>query len=556
MNVVKRGKVFYLIDRYIEERQVQTLLLLVRGGNLEVRQLLKDYIDKWGAAPATAKSEWPRKVADPNPALFIGLTGIDEEFKDREVNRALYNNRLNQLANETLYEVMTDFGGEGQPFTNVFPIRYPGTWDADEARRRAIRQPGQMGGGGQDLRAIGAWSASTSATRRRSGRSPCATATAASRSSAAASSQCTTALQKQDLLPGADPQGAAGPPQPGRRLVLQSRRQRRPRSRGWPPAKKVRGVAGRRAAGLRPGRTPCRTPCASRRATPWRSPSSPRVARASRGPSSGLWRHASPSSSRAFLNRWARELATARWREYVAANEGGRPWLPAEDFGKFTRFLCDYLCREDVFDDLSGRLLDVVGLAVRDRGRPPARPARICPRPAERLRAEPGRRGAARTLRPAADGRDFGLMDSFVRRWQSLLPAALAAAAGAQVQIPPGNDALAVAPRIRLLIPNPQRHRLHVQAISFLSRVLHQHRHADRLLSVAARACSIRPRRSVRLAALPLPGGRRRHQAGYLQWQIRGRSCSWPSTPRWAPTRPRWATSPRPPRWAANSRQT
>ena len=35
MSIVKRGKVFYLFDRYIEELQAQTLLMLIRGGGLK-----------------------------------------------------------------------------------------------------------------------------------------------------------------------------------------------------------------------------------------------------------------------------------------------------------------------------------------------------------------------------------------------------------------------------------------------------------------------------------------------------------------------------------------
>ena len=37
MEIVKRGKVSYLFERYTEELQIQTLLLLLRGGNLEVK---------------------------------------------------------------------------------------------------------------------------------------------------------------------------------------------------------------------------------------------------------------------------------------------------------------------------------------------------------------------------------------------------------------------------------------------------------------------------------------------------------------------------------------
>ena len=46
------------------------------------------------------------------PALFLGITGIDEEFRNRDefANPMLYNTRLNQLA-DALGEVMSDFGG-------------------------------------------------------------------------------------------------------------------------------------------------------------------------------------------------------------------------------------------------------------------------------------------------------------------------------------------------------------------------------------------------------------------------------------------------------------
>ena len=72
------------------------------------------------------------------PALFLGMTGIDEEFRNRDeyADPMLYNTRLAQLV-DALGEVMTDFGGKGKTFTNVYPIRYPGTWDADsEARKK------------------------------------------------------------------------------------------------------------------------------------------------------------------------------------------------------------------------------------------------------------------------------------------------------------------------------------------------------------------------------------------------------------------------------------
>ena len=46
MEIVKRGKVNYLFERYTEELQIQTLLLLQRGGNLEVPGPMKAHVEK------------------------------------------------------------------------------------------------------------------------------------------------------------------------------------------------------------------------------------------------------------------------------------------------------------------------------------------------------------------------------------------------------------------------------------------------------------------------------------------------------------------------------
>jgi hypothetical protein len=112
MEIVKRGKVAYLFERYTEELQIQTLLLLSRGVNLEVTAQMKYHIDKWGRARYGEKT-WPLRVRDEVPALFLGLTGIDEEFRNREeyAPKVIYDTRLSQLV-DALGSVMTDFGGD------------------------------------------------------------------------------------------------------------------------------------------------------------------------------------------------------------------------------------------------------------------------------------------------------------------------------------------------------------------------------------------------------------------------------------------------------------
>ena len=135
LSVVKRGKVDYLFDRYIDERQIQSLLLLFRGGNQETSGKIKSRIDRWGRN-RYSEERWPSRVSlEGLPSLFIGMTGIDEEFKERAVAYNLYSVRLSEMRDVVLLEVMKDFGGQGNAFQNIYPIRYPGTWDANKQRR-------------------------------------------------------------------------------------------------------------------------------------------------------------------------------------------------------------------------------------------------------------------------------------------------------------------------------------------------------------------------------------------------------------------------------------
>ena len=135
MEIVKRGKVSYLFERFVDELQIQTLFLLLRGGNLEVKAQMKYHVEMWGKARYGEKV-WPLRVQDDIPALFIGMSGLDEEFRNREIfaEKVLYDTRLNSIL-DTLGPVMIDFGGKGKPFNNVYPIRYPGTWDTNEEQR-------------------------------------------------------------------------------------------------------------------------------------------------------------------------------------------------------------------------------------------------------------------------------------------------------------------------------------------------------------------------------------------------------------------------------------
>ena len=60
MEIVKRGKVSYLFERFVDELQIQTLFLLLRGGNLEVKAQMKYHVEKWGRARYGEKI-WPHR---------------------------------------------------------------------------------------------------------------------------------------------------------------------------------------------------------------------------------------------------------------------------------------------------------------------------------------------------------------------------------------------------------------------------------------------------------------------------------------------------------------
>ena len=435
MNVVKRGKVFYLIDRYLEERQVQTFLLLIRGGLLEVRQLLKEYIDKWGKT--RYGQNWPRKVRDTKPALFIGLTGIDEEFEKSDPNISLYENRINQLANETLYEVMTDFGGDGQPFTNIYPIRYPGTWDSDEA---------QQGDNAAKWKRAGTIFVESPMVQKHVS-NPAEKWEIAMRDTDGGLSlisqgfiECTTSLMKQDILAS---------------QLKQVRQGLRNLAEGWycdPDAnanRDLRYAMGKKVLNwLDDEELVYERIHALQNSLCFDEGDAMELAEFSENRSARPRTHPQsleqrfPEFLKTYLNNWARESSTKRWRDYTATSDGGAPWLPFDDFSTFTRYLCDYLCSEGVLGGLTERLLSVITLAIRDEG-----DRRHAQREYVRVILNdyvlsPG--PSDEPLETDVDGsdKDFGLMDSFVHKWRGRLPAALASTAGEHVFIPEGNDEL------------------------------------------------------------------------------------------------------------------
>jgi len=446
MEIVKRGKVAYLFERYTEELQIQTLLLLSRGGNLEVTAQMKYHIDKWGRARYGEKM-WPQKVRDEVPALFIGMTGIDEEFRNREeyADKGLYEQRLGQLA-DALGSVMNDFGGRGKAFTNVYPIRYPGTWDTDRRQREQADSEKWSRARKSFLESeMVATHVKASELRwdtaMRDDDGGLSLISAGIRA-------VTTADDKQNQL---------------QREILEINNRLLHLSRAWvvdPDANVDREKR------IRSARKILNWLCRSEELVYYRVHALQESLCAREGDELELSdcteitsrRHTDPLPRRLreFLHEWATVSVPKRWDEYTASHEEGGPWLDAGELNTFARYLSDYLLTEEVFEGLLARLGPVVNLKTRDeaaRRRARRKYVRIIlndylinPGPSQRPIASPQRVAPAdappQEEERAEDVERFGLMADFVRRWCRRLPQALAMGAGEHVQIPPGNPEL------------------------------------------------------------------------------------------------------------------
>jgi len=137
-----RGKVAYLFQRYSAERELSAMLLCIPDGNQEVRDL-SDMMTAWidqtiGATPA--------ERAKQKNALFLVLTKMDREFEQKageteESRKLRWSARLNNsLVNNFRGEWPTNWNG--LPFNNTFWLRNPTVIDERLMDYRAGREMG------------------------------------------------------------------------------------------------------------------------------------------------------------------------------------------------------------------------------------------------------------------------------------------------------------------------------------------------------------------------------------------------------------------------------
>lgn len=436
LSIVKRGKVDYLFDRYINERQIQTILLLSRYGNQEVRGKVKSYIDKWGRL-RYGEDVWPAKMPSTvRPGLFVGLTGIDEELGDRTVTGDLYDARIKNLCNEVLLDVMTDFGGKDRRFDNVYPIRYPGSWDKDASQQQKL--------GPERWQKAGRAFLSSDWVRRHVAEAEARWEAAMRDGDGGLSlisrgfSEATSNAQKQDLLERNLASVRSSLAQLGASWYIDPDGNERRHARIAVAHRVLDWITSERDLVDRRVHTLAQAMCCSEGdvlalAEPGLSAS----ARASQRPESLETRLR--DQLLAFLDSWSTEDVAARWERLAEAPHCHG--LSSDDVAKLIRFLRDYLTTEPIFEGLLQKVVSV----VRIRGDEPIR--RHARREYVRLTmndyfTNPG--PDRRPLEPAypLNGVDLGLMQSFVARWASRLPHCVAAGVGAETRIPSGNDDL------------------------------------------------------------------------------------------------------------------
>ena len=439
MEIVKRGKVAYLFERYTDELLIQTLLLLARGGNLEVTGQMKYHIDKWGKARYGEKI-WPHKVRDELPAFFLGITGIDEEFRNRDefADAMLYETRLAQVV-DALGPVMNDFGGRNKPFRNVFPLRYPGTWDADEEARQEAGPEKWVKAGEAFLEAKAVQTYIANAAEKWE-----VAMTDHDGGLSLISSgwrQVTTAEKKQNQLESSIVdvynrllQLAAGwAVDPDSNVDRTKRLDCAKRVLEWltkdPQLIYERVLALEHTICLEEGDQWCISDFADM------------PARTAAGRPDSMERRF-PKQMQEFLHEWATVTVPKNWEEYTQAHPEAGPWLGMEDMGALARYMRDYLCSKSTFDKVVGQLYRVVGLKLRDEAAKRRARRKYIRILMNDLLMNPGPTAEIWDDVDEDQADDFGLMGPFVMRWQSRLPQALAAGAGSVIHIPPGNSEL------------------------------------------------------------------------------------------------------------------
>lgn len=449
LEIVKRGKVAFLFERYTAERQIQTLLLLVRAQNLNVGGFLKGHLKRWGES--RYEQAWHLEIPDHPPSLFLGLTGFDDAIRSNEgkVLPEFFNHWLREI-NGALSPILDNYGGQQRKFRNTFVVRYPGSWDCDEATR--VQE------GPQKWRtALESFLASKSIQDYVD--KPEEKISAALRDGDGGVS-----LIAAGFLHSADP--VAKQDELQKRLEdVESNLDRLSRSWYVPvdinsTRKERQELASKTLAWLRQDeRQVYHRVNALRESLSVKEGDAIKLADLRDMPIAPDALGVDPVKAylpdilRSFLRYWAVEGAPAQWRRHMAAQErmlDARTFasrfapqaFSSADFARLTSYLGDYLNSDGAYESLHRRLEGIVDLRLNN-------PAALKHARRTYVRLvlndfvfNPGPENTASEEATVEDSGRFGLMTSFVDRWSARLPEVLAAGAGQEVTAPPGNDEL------------------------------------------------------------------------------------------------------------------
>ena len=436
MQIVKRGKVSFLFDHYIDELQIQTLFLLARMGNLEVKGFMKGAMEKWGRA--RYGDNWPQRVPTDPTALFVGLTGIDLGFQNHTAPPPdLFDNFLRELMTH-LEPSVNNYGGVGQPFRNVFPIRYPGTLDQTVEKQRSLgpkkwEQAGTVFARSEEVRKHVAeperrWQIAM--MDKDGGLSLIADGILKATDSGVKQAQLEQNLNKAR----AEIVRLAGD------LVVDGNTNVRREAR-LAMARKVLGLLTEDASkAFYRAQVVFQAFCL-------KEPEVEPIADLRDGPNEAFQVRTEEPRQRLrkkledFLNGWA-VTAPDRWADGERDWPGATPWLEPGSVRDLVNGVRDYLLSPELLGGLVETLAPVIELRTRDE---------MAGRHARRkytwlllndYLTNPGPDSGPLGEAFPINGKDFGLMTPFVERWCHRLPGCLAEGAGREVLVPPGNDDL------------------------------------------------------------------------------------------------------------------
>lgn len=94
-DLIHRGKLLYLMDRYLDERLIQTLLLLVHGAPRQASGFLKKYVET-RTKRRYGDNAWPQDVNIQNQALCVAVAAMGEEFESVECSTPQLTRELRQ----------------------------------------------------------------------------------------------------------------------------------------------------------------------------------------------------------------------------------------------------------------------------------------------------------------------------------------------------------------------------------------------------------------------------------------------------------------------------